>query len=85
MSPLSKAARAQSPDARPTVSLRPAGSDRQLWEAYCSTGACTWKEGPTVKTAAMEYAKRHRDHHRRIAADSGGNTPTSGQTGYGTG
>lgn len=72
MSPLSKAARAQSPDARPSVSVAQLPLSEPgavaFWEARCSTGSCDWVYGPSLKTDVAWHATMHRAHHRRQAA-----------------
>lgn len=69
MAPLSKAAAAQSPDARPTVTVAALSSgDVQLrWVATCSTGDCEYTYGPALKTDAQQHATWHRAEHRRRA------------------
>lgn len=72
--PLSKAAKAQSPDARPTVRVEDApevpSRPYRLYNVVCHTGDCTYTYGPALKTDAQQHAKWHRDQHRRRAAQT---------------
>lgn len=71
MSPLSKAAAAQGPDARPTVMLRPRAevpAPGPAWyDVVCETGDCAWTYGPALKTDALQHATWHRQAHRAKA------------------
>lgn len=74
--PLSAAAKAQSPDARPTVGVEQVpvaeGANQWLsWKTVCRTGDCNYTYGPALKTDAQQHATWHRQEHRRRAAANG--------------
>jgi len=54
------------PSARPVVKVHPVGAGRLL--AACEVPGCIWEStGHVVRASAEEYARHHREAHRRAA------------------